>query len=82
MASVSKKEYLEKKYIEFSNDIGKILKVDLFPSLDELCMIDILLVFGIGLLIFAIFSILDMEQEDRVYDPKGIVMKGDEHKNE
>ena len=45
MASVSKKEYLEKKYIEFSNDIGKILKVDLFPSLDELCMIDILLFF-------------------------------------
>ena len=45
MASVSKNEYLEKKYIEFSNDIGKILKVDLFPSLDELCMIDILLFF-------------------------------------
>jgi hypothetical protein len=45
MASVSKKEYLEKIYIEFSNDIGKILKVDLFPSLDELCMIDILLFF-------------------------------------
>ena len=45
MTSVSKKEYLEKKYIEFSNDIGKILKVDLFPSLDELCMIDILLFF-------------------------------------
>jgi hypothetical protein len=45
MASVSKKEYLEKKYIEFSNDIGKILKVDLFPSLNELCMIDILLFF-------------------------------------
>jgi len=45
MASVSKKEYLEKKYIEFSNDIGKILKVDLFPSLSELCMIDILLFF-------------------------------------
>ena len=45
MASVSKKEYLDKKYIEFSNDIGKILKVDLFPSLDELCMIDILLFF-------------------------------------
>jgi hypothetical protein len=45
MASISKKEYLEKKYIEFSNDIGKIIKVDLFPSLDELCMVDILLFF-------------------------------------
>ena len=43
--SLTKKEYLEKKYIEFSNDIGKILNVNLFPSLDELCMIDILLFF-------------------------------------
>jgi hypothetical protein len=43
--SLTKKEYLEKKYIEFSNDIGKILNVNLFPSLSELCMIDILLFF-------------------------------------
>jgi len=43
--SLTKKEYLEKKYIEFSNDIGKILNVNLFPSLDELCMVDILLFF-------------------------------------
>lgn len=45
MASISKKEYLEKKYIEFSNDIGEIIKVDLFPSLSDLCMVDILLFF-------------------------------------
>jgi hypothetical protein len=43
--SLTKKEYLEKKYIEFSNDVGKILGTNLFPSLDELCMIDILLYF-------------------------------------
>ena len=43
--SLTKKEYLEKKYIQFSNDIGAILGNQLFPSLDELCMIDILLFF-------------------------------------
>ena len=45
MEPISKKQYLEKKYIEFSNDIAKILNVNLFPSLDELCMVDILLFF-------------------------------------
>jgi len=43
--SLTKKEYLEKKYIQFSNDIGAILGNQLFPSLSELCMIDILLFF-------------------------------------
>jgi len=43
--SLTKKEYLEKKYIEFSKDITSILNVDLFPSLDELSMVDILLFF-------------------------------------
>jgi hypothetical protein len=43
--SLTKKEYLEKIYIQFSNDIGAILGNQLFPSLDELCMIDILLFF-------------------------------------
>jgi hypothetical protein len=45
MTSVSKKQYLEKKYIEFSNEIGTILNVNIFPSLNELAMIDILLFF-------------------------------------
>jgi hypothetical protein len=45
MEPISKKQYLEKKYIEFSNDIATILNVNLFPSLDELCMVDILLFF-------------------------------------
>jgi len=45
MEPISKKIYLERKYIEFSNDIAKILNVKLFPSLDELCMVDLLLFF-------------------------------------
>ena len=43
--SLTKKEYLQKKYIEFSHDITVILKTKIFPSLDELDITDILLFF-------------------------------------
>ena len=43
--SLTKKEYLEKKYIEFSKDVTEILKTNIFPSLEELDIVDILLFF-------------------------------------
>ena len=46
MTTLTKKQHLEKKYKEFSTAIGEAIGVtNLFPSLDEVCMIDILLLF-------------------------------------
>lgn len=43
---MTKKQYLEKKYIEFSEIISKKLGVNIFPSLDDVCMVDIIFYFN------------------------------------
>jgi hypothetical protein len=45
MDRITKKDFLEQKYIAFSNEIGAILETNIFPSLSDLCMVDILLFF-------------------------------------
>ena len=45
MSELTKREYLEKKYKEFTKELSTELCDNIFPSLDECCMIDILLYF-------------------------------------
>jgi hypothetical protein len=45
MSGLTKREYLEKKYKEFTKELSTELCDNIFPSLDECCMIDILLYF-------------------------------------
>ena len=45
MSGFTKREYLEKKYKEFTKELSNELCDNIFPSLDECCMIDILLYF-------------------------------------
>jgi hypothetical protein len=45
MSGLTKREYLEKKYKEFTKELSIELCDNIFPSLDECCMIDILLYF-------------------------------------
>ena len=45
MSGFTKREYLEKKYKEFTKELSNELCENIFPSLDECCMIDILLYF-------------------------------------
>ena len=42
----TKKQYLEKKYIEFSEIISKKLGINIFPSLEDVCMVDIIFYFN------------------------------------
>ena len=43
--TVTRKQYLEKKYREFTTELSDKLCDGIFPSLDECCMVDILLYF-------------------------------------
>ena len=43
--TLTRKQYLEKKYREFTTELSDKLCDGLFPSLDECCMVDILLYF-------------------------------------
>ena len=45
MSGFTKRKYLEKKYKEFTKELSNELCDNIFPSLDECCMIDILLYF-------------------------------------
>jgi hypothetical protein len=45
MSVLTKRDYLEKKYKEFTKELSTELCDNIFPSLDECCMIDILLYF-------------------------------------
>ena len=44
--TLTRRQYLEKKYKEFTTELSdKLLCEGIFPSLDECCMVDILLYF-------------------------------------
>ncbi len=43
--TLTRKQYLEKKYREFTKELSEQLCDGIFPSLDECCMVDILLYF-------------------------------------
>ena len=43
--TLTRKQYLEKKYREFTTELSDKLCDGVFPSLDECCMVDILLYF-------------------------------------
>ena len=45
MTTITKKIYLETKYKEFISEIETIIKTNLFPSLEDVDMVDILLFF-------------------------------------
>ena len=43
--TITKKQYLESKYRQFSKELTDELGINIFPSLDDVCMVDILLFF-------------------------------------
>ncbi len=43
--TITRKQYLEKKYRQFTTELSDKLCEGIFPSLDECCMVDILLYF-------------------------------------
>jgi|688.fasta_scaffold686600_2 hypothetical protein len=45
MESISRKEYLEKQYILFSNELKEIIGENIFPSLEDVDIVDILTYF-------------------------------------
>ena len=45
MATITKKIYLENTYKQFISEIETIIKTNLFPSLEDVDMVDILLFF-------------------------------------
>jgi hypothetical protein len=45
MTSITKKIYLETQYKQFTKEIESIMKINLFPSLDDIDMVDILMFF-------------------------------------
>jgi hypothetical protein len=46
-SQLTKKQYLEIKYKEFTNELSKHVSADIFPTLDDVCMVDILFYFSI-----------------------------------
>ena len=40
--NITKKEYLESKYRQFSKELTNELGINIFPSLDDVCMVDVL----------------------------------------
>jgi hypothetical protein len=59
-SNITKKEYLESKYRQFSKELTNELGINIFPSLDEVSMIDILLFFQ-----FTFSSLTDYEEPVR-----------------
>ena len=59
-STLTRKQYLEKKYREFTTELSDKLCDGIFPSLDECCMVDILLYFQ-----FTFCSTEDYEQPIR-----------------
>ena len=47
MESITRKEYLEKQYILFSNELKNIIGENIFPSLEDVDIIDVLTFFQI-----------------------------------
>jgi len=43
--SLTKKEYLQTQYKQFTKDIEEIMKINLFPSLEEVCIVDVSMFF-------------------------------------
>ena len=58
--NITKKEYLESKYRQFSKELTNELGINIFPSLDDVCMVDILLFFQ-----FTFSSLTDYEEPVR-----------------
>ena len=48
MTTITKKIYLETKYKEFISEIETIIKTNLFPSLEDVDMVDIFNFFSIN----------------------------------
>lgn len=44
----SKKSVLTKKYIEFQNEISKVIDTDIFPSLEDIDIVDMLVIFDMN----------------------------------
>ena len=59
--TLTRKQYLEKKYREFTTELSNTLCDGIFPSLDECCMVDILLYFQ-----FTFCNIEDYEEPVRL----------------
>ena len=59
--TLTRKQYLEKKYREFTKELSEQLCDGIFPSLDECCMVDILLYFQ-----FTFCNIEDYEEPVRL----------------
>ena len=45
MESITRKEYLEKQYILFTNELKEIIGENIFPSLEDVDIVDILTYF-------------------------------------
>ena len=58
--TITKKQYLESKYRQFSKELTDELGINIFPSLDDVCMVDILLFFQ-----FTFSSLTDYEEPVR-----------------